>query len=285
MRQLIPTLCFLLLSCTAFCQQEENGIIYIKHPYIDAVNKAQKAYVDKDAASMKTFYSDTAKWWASGLAKQVPIADAIKIWFSDFDNFDSISQKPFGYPDYLHYKDGDAKVVQSWWLLSGKSKKTGKVVKVRFEMLDDFNNDGKIVMEQIFGDFSEWSAEGSSTDDEKALRQLIQELTTALGKNDATELDRIYAPGFVFVPDDGKPVTKTERLAAFRSGKMKYQTVSIKVNDLKLYGTTAVGILDINATGTMDGKQMGGHFVTIVTFIKNNGRWVEVAAASMRMAK
>ncbi len=152
MKRITPTLCFLLISCAAFCQQEENGTIYIKHASIDALNKSQQAYLDKDQAAMKAIYSDTARWWASGLPKPVPIADAMKMWLSDFDHFDSITQKPVGYPDYLHYKDEDAKVVQSWWLLSGKSKKTGKVVKVRMVMFDDFNKDGKIVMEQVYGD-------------------------------------------------------------------------------------------------------------------------------------
>ena len=76
MRQLILTIAFLIIVFTGFSQEEKNGIIYIKHPYIQLVDKANKAYLDNDMAAAKQIYSDTAKFWASGMPKQVPIADA-----------------------------------------------------------------------------------------------------------------------------------------------------------------------------------------------------------------
>lgn len=45
-------------------------------------------------------------------------------------------------------------VVQSWWTWSGKSKKTGEMLKIPMVMFDEFNKDGKISKEYIFGDFS-----------------------------------------------------------------------------------------------------------------------------------
>ncbi len=148
------TAVFFLFGITAFCQQEENGTIYIKHPYIDVVNKSVKAYEAKDLAALKNMYSDTAKWWASGMEKFIPIADAMKIWMSDFDKYDDIKQAEFGYPDYLHYKKDNSMVVQSWWTWSAKSKKTGEVLKVPMVVFDDFNADGKIIREYMYGDFS-----------------------------------------------------------------------------------------------------------------------------------
>ncbi|MEO7043820.1 MAG: hypothetical protein ABI091_00845, partial [Ferruginibacter sp.] len=64
MKKALFTAALFLLGITAFCQQEENGTIYIKHPYIDAVNNANKAYESQDWASAKGFYADTAKWWS-----------------------------------------------------------------------------------------------------------------------------------------------------------------------------------------------------------------------------
>ena len=148
------TAVFFLLGITAFCQQEENGTIYIKHANIDAVNNSVKAYMAKDVAALKNIYSDTARFWASGMEKFIPIADAMKMWMTDFDYYDDVAQKEFGYPDYLHYKKDDSKVVQSWWTWTGKSKKTGEVVKIPMVVFDDFDNGGKIVREYIYGDFS-----------------------------------------------------------------------------------------------------------------------------------
>src|ERR1022692_4056230 len=104
MKSIIVTAALFLFGIAAFSQTEEkNGTIYIKHPYIDAVNNATKAYLAKDDAANRKIYSDTAKFWASAMEKPMPIADAIKMWDTDFDYYDSIKVKTVGYPDYLHY--------------------------------------------------------------------------------------------------------------------------------------------------------------------------------------
>jgi hypothetical protein len=155
MRKIILMALLFLTVMKGFSQtQEENGIIYIRHPYIDIVNNTTKAYLAKDIATNSKLYSDTAKWWMSGMAKPIPIADAFKEWASDFDYYTDIKVTQVGYPDYLHYKDKDQKYVQSWWLWEGKSKKTGSVVKVDMVQFDSFNSAGKIDNESIYGDFS-----------------------------------------------------------------------------------------------------------------------------------
>ncbi|MEO8414019.1 MAG: nuclear transport factor 2 family protein [Ginsengibacter sp.] len=154
MKRIIVTISLFLIGIAAFSQEEENGTIYIKHPYIDVVNNATKAYLAKDLATLKTIYSDTAKWWTSGMEKFIPIADAMKMWMGDSDKYDDIKQIPQGYPDYLHYKKADAMIVQSWWNWSVKSKKTGKELTAPMVVFDEFNTDGKIVREYIYGDFS-----------------------------------------------------------------------------------------------------------------------------------
>ena len=155
MKPIIVTATLFLIGITCFSQgTKTNGTIYIKHPYIDAVNSATKAYLAKDDAANKKIYADTAKFWVSGMEKSIPIADAIKMWDTDFDYYDSVKIKTVGYPDYLHYDDQDAKTVQSWGQWSGKSKKTGAVVKIDFVQFDLFNKDGRIVEEGLYGDFS-----------------------------------------------------------------------------------------------------------------------------------
>lgn len=144
----------------SFCQAiEKNGTIYIKHPNIDLVNKAMQAYLKKDDATNMKIYSDTAKFWASGMEKAIGIAEAMKMWNSDFDYYDDIKLKTVGYPDYLNYIDKNSKIVQSWWQWSGKSKKTGEELKIDFVQFDSFNDAGKIDFEYIYGDFSKMKKE------------------------------------------------------------------------------------------------------------------------------
>jgi hypothetical protein len=154
MKKIILTASLFLIGITCFSQEEKNGTIYIKHPYIEVVNKTVKAYLDKDAATNAKIYADTARFWVSGMTKPIPIADAFKMWISDFDYYDSIKIKVVGYPDYLAYKDQDAKVVQSWWTWYGKSKKTGATIRIDYVAFDSFNKDGKIEFESLYGDFS-----------------------------------------------------------------------------------------------------------------------------------
>ena len=155
MKKIFLTAGLFLAVLAGFSQKEEkNGTIYIKHPYIDVVNKSVQAYLAKDVATNTAIFSDTARAWVSGMAKPVPIAEAFKMWNSDFDYYTDINLKTVGYPDYLAYKDKDTKVVQSWWTWSGKSKKTGEVISIDVAQFDTFNNAGKIVFEGIYGDFS-----------------------------------------------------------------------------------------------------------------------------------
>ncbi len=154
MKKILITAFLFLSGITAFCQEEENGTIYIKHPYIEVVNNANKDYVANNFTTVPNYFADTAKWWVSGLPNFIPLADAVKMWKSDFDKFDDIKQVPTGYPDFLHYKKDNAMIVQSWWTWSGKSKKTGDVIKVPFVIFDEFNTAGKISREYIYGDFS-----------------------------------------------------------------------------------------------------------------------------------
>ena len=44
-----------------------------------------------------------------------------------------------GYPDYLEYELGNAKVVQSWWTARMTRKSDGKKVKLPIMMTHDFN--------------------------------------------------------------------------------------------------------------------------------------------------
>lgn len=155
MRKIILTTGLFIFTIATFSQDiKQNGTIYINHPNIEVVKKAMNAYLAKDDATNMQIYSDTSKFWVSGMLKPIQRTEAIKMWDSDFDYYDSIKLTPVGYPDYLEYVKDNDKVVQSWWHWSGKSKKTSDIVTIDFVQFDNFNSDGKIVFESIYGDFS-----------------------------------------------------------------------------------------------------------------------------------
>lgn len=120
-------------------------------------------------------------------------------------------------------------------------------------------------------------------DDEQAVRQALKELIAALGNNDTAALDRIYADGYTFVGDNGAMMTKAERIAAFKSGELKYESVSHDVVSVRLFGDTAVTVVRIETKFAPGVKFPGGKFLTTGTFVKIKGRWQLVVAHNTRM--
>lgn len=159
MRKFMIAAVLFLMGIAAFAQEETNGTIYIQHPYIEVVNNAVNNYMAGDYTALQKNYADSAMYWQPGMEKFAPISDAVKGWTKDQDYLTDIKMTTVGYPDFLHYKKEDVKVVQSWWTWSAKSKKSGEVIEVPMVMFDEFNDDGKIVRQYVYGDFSKAQAE------------------------------------------------------------------------------------------------------------------------------
>jgi hypothetical protein len=66
------------------------------------------------------------------------------------ENFEIKSIDVQGYPDYLNYEIGDAKVVQSWWKLRMIRKSDKKEIVMPIFLIHDFNDEGKIIGESAY---------------------------------------------------------------------------------------------------------------------------------------
>ena len=66
MKKITLSASLLLVMLACFSQEEKNGTIYIKHPYIDIVNKSNKAYLSKDVVANQAIFADTARFWFQG---------------------------------------------------------------------------------------------------------------------------------------------------------------------------------------------------------------------------
>ena len=120
--------------------------------------------------------------------------------------------------------------------------------------------------------------------DEQAVRQVLNELAAALGSNDTATLDRIYADSFTFVGETGVLTTKAPRLAAIKSGELKYESISFDDVNVHMYGNTVVATFRVTSKGQSTGQDLGGQFRVTATFVKMKGRWQEVAAQTTRIA-
>jgi len=135
----------------------------------------------------------------------------------------------------------------------------------------------------VFGQPTPASA-NQKGNDEQAVRQTLNELIAALGNSDTAALDRIYADGYTFVSDNGAMMTKAERIAAFKSGELKYESISYDVASIRLFGDTVVAVMHIESKFAPGVKFSGGKFLTTGTFVKIKGRWQLVVAHNTRMA-
>ncbi len=120
--------------------------------------------------------------------------------------------------------------------------------------------------------------------DEQAVRQLLNEVSAALGRNDAAALDRIYADNYTLVNESGELTTKAPRLAAIRSGELKYESASFDEVNVRLYGDTAVITYRVTSKGQLKGQTIGGQFRATSTYMKMKGRWQLIAAQVTRIA-
>jgi uncharacterized protein (TIGR02246 family) len=121
--------------------------------------------------------------------------------------------------------------------------------------------------------------------DEQAVRQLLNELSAAVGKNDTAALDRIYADDYTIVTDTGDVMTKAERLAAMKSGDLKYESLTFDDVNIRVYGNTAVATLRTTGKGQYKGQDISSQARATLALVKMKGRWQEVAAHTTRIAQ
>ena len=114
--------------------------------------------------------------------------------------------------------------------------------------------------------------------DEQAVRQTLNELYAALGRNAVAALDLIYADSYTLVNESGELTTKAPRLAAIKSGELKYESISFDEVNVRLYGNTAVATLRSMSKAQSKGQEIGGQFRVTLTLVKMKGRWQVVAA-------
>ena len=119
--------------------------------------------------------------------------------------------------------------------------------------------------------------------DEPAVRQLLNDLYAALGRNDTAALDRIYSDDYTLVNEDGLLTTKAPRLASIKSGELKFESVSFDELNVRLYGNTAVATYRATSKVQFKGQDIGGQFRVTVTLVKIKGRWQVVAAQNTRI--
>ena len=117
------------------------------------------------------------------------------------------------------------------------------------------------------------------------VRKVMDAVKAGLSANNADAMDKVYADNYTFVGNDGAMMNKAERLAAIRSGELKYTSFAYTEEKITVNpdGNSAVGIFKINVTGTMKGKPMSGDTRTTGVFVKTKDGWRLMSASNVKM--
>jgi ketosteroid isomerase-like protein len=131
---------------------QENGKVYIGHPYIATVRKLVNAYAAEDLKTMLQYYAENAQFSTieQDWDKSIDLETRKKGIQQNFDNAKDIHFKQIGYPDCIYYEKNDAYEVYSWWEYSFTMEDSGKKVVMPLMLSHSFNKDGKIVAETAY---------------------------------------------------------------------------------------------------------------------------------------
>jgi ketosteroid isomerase-like protein len=111
---------------------------------------------------------------------------------------------------------------------------------------------------------------------EAGIKELSAQWSTAYLKNDPTILERIWAPDFVYIEPLGCRFTKTEGIAALKTGAEQHTVSEASSIDVRVYGggTVAVGIGDYAEAGTdKDGKPFERSTRFTNVWVLKDGAW------------
>jgi len=112
---------------------------------------------------------------------------------------------------------------------------------------------------------------------EQAMRQLDKERIQAQMSADAVALERIYADDFIGVGPSGTVRTKTQVIADFTSGDLKFQSIITDEVRVRIYENTAVETGLSTMVGQDKGKAVPRDTRFTRVWVQQQGRWRLVA--------
>jgi len=141
----------MLLKNTESEQTLTNGILYKNHPNIVKVRKLVANFSLANMDGMFTDFAPNARFndlnYAYGVSKG--IEERKKDLTPFFENIEIIGIDEIGYPDMLDH-DGPSSVVDSWWSMRLRKKKTNKKFILALVFSHTFNDQGQIQTESAY---------------------------------------------------------------------------------------------------------------------------------------
>ena len=108
---------------------------------------------------------------------------------------------------------------------------------------------------------------------EQAIKKLDQERIQAQIGADTVALDRIYGDDFIGVGPRGRVRTKAQVISDFRSGELKFQSITTDEVQVRIYENTAVETGLSTMIGQDKGKAVPRDTRFTRVWVKQHGHW------------
>lgn len=120
---------------------------------------------------------------------------------------------------------------------------------------------------------------------EAEIKKLMDTTQTALAKNDADAMEKVYADNYVLVNIDGSVHSRAERMTSLRSGESKYTAFaysepSIRVNP---EGNGAIVVARLTMKGSFKGKPSDGDYRVTHVYAKTKDGWKLAGAQATKI--
>jgi ketosteroid isomerase-like protein len=90
----------------------------------------------------------------------------------------------------------------------------------------------------------------------------------ALKEQDYAALEELYADDYMLVRPDGSVLNKQEVLQDLRSGGLRFYSIELGQNEVRLYGSTAVLTGESQAVSSRHGVESRSHFRLIAVYVQ-----------------
>ena len=119
---------------------------------------------------------------------------------------------------------------------------------------------------------------------EEQIKALHEQGRQAALKGDSSFAEKYLADDYIGVGGDGQMRTKADVMQMFKSASLKYESINQRVLKIRTYGDTAVVNTEAAVKLRLNGKPTSGDFRAIFVWVKQKGKWREVAFQSTPIA-
>jgi hypothetical protein len=118
---------------------------------------------------------------------------------------------------------------------------------------------------------------------EEQIKRLEQQLRDHVLKGDTSVAEQYLADDYVNINAAGQMLDRNETIQAVKTGRVKYSSIDVTDERVRIYGDTAIDNITSNSKLTVDGQDRSGQYRTTIVWVKQNGQWKRVSFQSTRV--